>query len=86
MFIHLPKGLQEIMGSYQFNLINLVSYDLPHQFPESRKSLANSLSFLTVRRAAMIMTAFVFIHLRINHLYKSINIFYRCRRNRRADR
>ena len=36
MFIHLPKGLQEIMGSYQFNLINLVSYDLPHQFPESQ--------------------------------------------------
>jgi len=35
LFIHLPKGLQEIMGSYQFNLINLVSYDLPHQFPES---------------------------------------------------
>ena len=24
------------MGSYQFNLINLVSYDLPHQFPESQ--------------------------------------------------
>jgi len=36
LFIHLPKGLQEIMGSYQFNLINLVSHDLPHQFPESQ--------------------------------------------------